>query len=234
MSSSPPPAMAADIACTLRRASPSARASERRRPRRRTLAPDDLHEHLRPARTRLLPPGESGRPATSAPGATRGSSQASACNAPDEAAAPTCESDTPTTVGEATHPDEARDGCEPACQGRSRMGASCAGRNVDLFLVALVGDAGPAKPVGLGPWCLRVRFSRPRGVRLELSRRPEQRGQDHRGQPDHQPNDPAGDVLAGEHVSAPRSRLPCQPWTSPRKESKLATNARSTSAASIG
>ena len=23
---------------------------------------------------------------------------------------------------------------------------------------------GPAKPVGLGPWCLRVRFSRPRGV----------------------------------------------------------------------
>jgi hypothetical protein len=34
---------------------------------------------------------------------------------------------------------------------------------------------------------------------LELSRRPEQRGQDHRGQPDHQPDDPAGHVLAHEN-----------------------------------
>ena len=232
MSSSPPPAMAADIACTLRRASPFARASERRRPRRRTLAPDDLHEHLRPARTRLLPPGESGRPHVRA-WRSRGSSQASACNAPDEAAAPTCESDTPTTVGEATHPDEARDGCEPACQGRSRMGASCAGRNVDLFLVALVGDAGPAKPVGLGPWCLRVRFSRPRGVRLELSRGPSRAARITEVRPTTSPT-----ILPATSWPASTCRLAislsCQPWTSPRKESKLATNARSTSAASIG
>jgi hypothetical protein len=34
---------------------------------------------------------------------------------------------------------------------------------------------------------------------LQLPRRPQQRGQDHRGQPDHQPDDPAGDVLAHEH-----------------------------------
>ena len=34
--------------------------------------------------------------------------------------------------------------------------------------------------------------------RLKLPRRPEQRGQDHRGQPDYQPDDPAGDVLAHE------------------------------------
>jgi hypothetical protein len=36
-------------------------------------------------------------------------------------------------------------------------------------------------------------------LRLELPRRPEQRGQHHRGQTNHQPDDPAGDVLANEH-----------------------------------
>jgi hypothetical protein len=36
-------------------------------------------------------------------------------------------------------------------------------------------------------------------VGLELSRRPEQSGQDHRGQPDYQPDDPAGNVLTHEN-----------------------------------
>ena len=39
----------------------------------------------------------------------------------------------------------------------------------------------------------------PDAERLELPRRPEQRGQNYGGQPDHEPYDPAGDVLAGEN-----------------------------------
>ena len=49
----------------------------------------------------------------------------------------------------------------------------------------------------------RTRRARDRGdpqtARLELPRRPEQSGQNHRGQADRQADDPAGDVLAHQH-----------------------------------
>jgi hypothetical protein len=38
-----------------------------------------------------------------------------------------------------------------------------------------------------------------RSVRLELSRRPKQRGQDYRSQADYEPDDPAGHILGHEH-----------------------------------
>jgi hypothetical protein len=44
----------------------------------------------------------------------------------------------------------------------------------------------------------------PEPTALELPRRPQQRGQDHLGQADGQPDDPAGDVLAHEHRAQER------------------------------
>ena len=42
-------------------------------------------------------------------------------------------------------------------------------------------------------------WSSAREGRLQLPRRPEQRCEDHRGQTDHEADDPTGDVLADEH-----------------------------------
>jgi Divalent cation transporter len=52
------------------------------------------------------------------------------------------------------------------------------------------------RPANAASECLRVV-----ACGSELPRRPQQCCQDHRGQPDHQPDDPAGDVLAHEHCT---------------------------------